>query len=137
LGAVAKAGTAPLKWVCDYAERVPGPGLGFMNGPAFDPPSATGQTAGGAQVGVFSTGRGSCFGGILTPWIKVVSNTETWLAIEDMEVNAGRIADGTATIQDVGREIFEMVIAVAGGARTYSEKAGYSVVNIWNSGAIT
>lgn len=137
LGALAKAGSAPFSWIVDYAERVPGPGLGFMNGPAFDSSSATGEIAGGAQVGVFSTGRGSCFGGILTPWIKVVSNTETFERIDDMEVNAGRIADGSATIEDVGLEVFEMVLAVASGAKTYSEKAGYQVVNIWNSGAVT
>lgn len=137
LGALAKAGSAPFSWVVDYSERVPGPGLGFMNGPAFDSASATGQIAGGAQAGIFSTGRGSCFGGILTPWIKVVSNTETFDRIDDMEVNAGRIADGEATIEDVGREIFELVLATASGAKTYSEKAGYHVVNIWNSGAVT
>ena len=137
LGAIAKGGTSPLCWVNDYAERVTQKGLGFMNGPAYDPPSATGQAAGGAQVGVFSTGAGSCFGGLLVPWIKVVSNTPVFDQMDDMEINAGRVTDGTATLEEVGRQIFETVLAVAGGARTYSEKLGYSVVNIWNSGTIT
>jgi altronate hydrolase len=137
LGAIAKAGTTALRWVVDYGERIEAPGLGFMNGPAFDPASATGQTAGGAQVGVFSTGSGSCFGGILAPWIKVVSNTETYERMIDMEVNAGGILDGTATIERVGRQIFESILAAAGGAATYSEKSGYEVVNIWDSGTVT
>jgi altronate hydrolase len=137
LGSVAKAGTTTLEWVCDYGERVPGRGLGFMNGPSFDPASATGQTAGGAQVGVFSTGRGSCFGGLLVPWIKVVSNTEAYERIEDMEINAGTVADGVSSIEEVGRTVFETVLAAASGAKTYSEKAGYAVVNVWDSGAVT
>ncbi len=137
LGSVAKAGSTALEWVCDYGERVPGRGLGFMNGPSFDPASATGQTAGGAQVGVFSTGRGSCFGGLLVPWIKVVSDSEAYERIEDMEINAGAIADGVASIEEMGRTIFETVLAAASGAKTYSEKAGYAVVNIWDSGAVT
>ena len=137
LGAVAKAGSTPLRWVKDYGERIDGRGLGFMNGPAFDPPSATGQTAGGAQVGVFSTGAGSCYGGILTPWVKVVSNSDTYERLIDMEIDAGRILEGSATIDEVGREIFETVLAVASGAKTYSEKIGYAVVNIWDSGVVT
>ena len=137
LGSVAKGGTTALEWVVDYAERITGKGLGFMNSPAYDPASATGQTAGGAIVGVFSTGAGSCFGGILIPWIKVVSNSETFEKMEDMEINAGSIADGETSVEQVGRFIFEQVVACAGGARTYSEKVGYSVVNIWNSGVVT
>ncbi len=137
LGSTAKGGTTALEWVVDYAQTITGKGFGFMNSPAFDPASATGQTAGGALVGVFSTGAGSCFGGLLIPWIKVVSNTETFNRMVDMEVNAGQIADGTAGIDEVGRLIFEQIIAAAGGAKTYSEKAGYSVVNIWDSGVVT
>lgn len=137
LGSVAKGGTTALAWVADYAERITEKGFGFMNSPAFDPASATGQTAGGAQVGVFSTGAGSCFGGILIPWLKVVSNTNTFERIEDMEINAGGIAEGVDTFEDVGRLIFESVIASASGAKTYSEKIGYSVVNIWDKGVVT
>ena len=137
LGSVAKGGTTTLAWVNDYAELITGKGFGFMNTPAFDPASCTGQTAGGAQVGVFSTGAGSCFGGILTPWLKVVSNSDTFARMEDMEVNAGTIADGTENFEDVGKLIFEYVLALASGSKTYSEKVGYSVVNIWNKGVTT
>ena len=137
LGSVAKGGTTALAWVNDYAELITEKGFGFMNTPAFDPASCTGQVAGGAQVGVFSTGAGSCFGGILTPWLKVVSNSETFARMEDMEVNAGNIADGSETFEEVGRLIFEYVLALASGSKTYSEKVGYSVVNIWNKGVTT
>jgi len=137
LGSIAKGGTSALCWVNDYAELITEKGFGFMNTPAFDPASCTGQTAGGAQVGVFSTGAGSCFGGILIPWLKVVSNTTTFERMEDMEVNAGIIADGAGSFEDVGRLIFEYVLSLASGAKTYSEKVGYSVVNIWNKGVTT
>ena len=137
LGSVAKGGTSVLCWVNDYAEQITEKGFGFMNTPAFDPASCTGQTAGGAQVGVFSTGAGSCFGGILIPWLKVVSNTATFEHMEDMEVNAGIIADGAGSFEDVGRLIFEYTLSLASGAKTYSEKVGYAVVNIWNKGVTT
>jgi altronate hydrolase len=137
LGSVAKGGTTSLNWVVDYAERITEKGFGFMNSPAFDPASATGQTAGGAQVGIFSTGAGSCFGGILIPWMKVVSNSDTFERMEDMEVNAGGIAEGIDSFEDVGRLIFEYTLAMASGAKTYSEKVGYSVVNIWDKGVVT
>ena len=137
LGSIAKGGTSALCWVNNYGETITENGFGFMNTPAFDPVSCTGQTAGGAQVGVFSTGAGSCFGGILVPWLKVVSNSETFERIEDMEVNAGGIADGVDSFEEVGRTIFEYVLAMASGAKTYSEKIGYSVVNIWDKGVTT
>ena len=137
LGSIAKGGTTSLNWVADYGETINEKGFGFMNTPAFDPASCTGQTAGGAQVGVFSTGAGSCFGGILIPWLKVVSNSDTFARMEDMEVNAGAIADGSASFEEVGRSIFEYVLALASGAKTYSEKVGYAVVNVWNKGVTT
>ena len=137
LGSVAKGGTTALCWVNNYAERITEKGFGFMNTPAFDPASCTGQTAGGAQVGIFSTGAGSCFGGVLIPWMKVVSNSETFERMEDMEINAGGIADGLDSFEDVGRMIFEYMLAMASGAKTYSEKVGYSVVNIWDKGVTT
>jgi altronate hydrolase len=136
LGSVAKGGSTALCGVFDYAEQVDKPGLCFMNTPAFDPVSCTGQTAGGALVGLFSTGQGSCFGGLLVPWIKVVSNTETWERMVEMEINAGVVLDGVP-IRDVGRQIFEQVLAVASGAKTYSEKLGVAVFNMWNTGVTT
>lgn len=137
LGSVAKGGTTALNWAVDYAEQITEKGFGFMNSPAFDPASCTGQTAGGAQIGIFSTGAGSCFGGILIPWMKIVSNSDTFERLEDMEVNAGGIAEGVDSFEDVGRLIFEYTLAMASGAKTYSEKIGYSVVNIWDKGVVT
>jgi len=136
LGSVAKGGNTALCGVVDYAEPIPGPGLYFMNTPGYDPVSCTGQTAGGALVGIFSTGQGSCFGGLLTPWIKVVSNTDVFDKIIDMEINAGSILDGIP-LETVGRQIFEQVLAVASGARTYSEKMNIAVFNVWNTGVTT
>jgi altronate hydrolase len=136
LGSIAKGGNTALCGVVDYAEPVKGPGLFFMNTPAYDPVSCTGQTAGGALVGIFSTGQGSCFGGLLTPWIKVVSHTEVFDKMIDMEINAGAILDGIP-LETVGRQIFEQVLAVASGARTYSEKMNITVFNVWNTGVTT
>lgn len=136
LGSVAKGGNTALCGVVDYAEPIPGPGLYFMNTPAYDPVSCTGQTAGGALVGVFSTGQGSCFGGLMIPWIKVVSNSETFDKLPDMEINAGVVLEGIS-LETVGRRIFEQVLAVASGAKTFSEKMNISSFNVWNTGVTT
>jgi altronate hydrolase len=106
------------------------------NTPSYDPVSCTGQTAGGALVGVFSTGQGSCYGDLLTPWIKVVSNTEVFDKLPDMEIDAGAILDGIP-LKTVGRQIFEQVLAMASGAKTYSEKMNITGFNVWNTGVTT
>jgi len=125
LGAVAKAGQSPLAAAYRYAEPVDTPGLCFMDTPGFDPISMTGLVAGGCNVGVFTTGRGSVYGCKPTPTIKVASNTALYNWMEDdMDINAGTILDGTETVEQVGRRIFEKIIAVAGGERTKSERAG-------------
>lgn len=125
LGAVAKAGQAPLMAVYRYAEPVTGPGLCFMDTPGLDPVSMTGLVAGGCTIAVFTTGRGSVFGCKPTPCIKVASNTAVFEHMRpDMDLNAGTILDGTETVQQVGRRIFELILAVASGQRTQSELAG-------------
>ena len=136
LGSLAKSGGAPLSGVIDYAEPVTGPGLFFMNSPGYDPASTTGQTASGALVGVFSTGQGSCFGGMLIPWFKVVSNSEVYERLPDMEINAGALLEGVP-LEAIGRQIFEQVLATASGAKTYSEKMNITVFNVWNTGVTT
>jgi len=125
LGAVAKGGQAPLAAVYDYAEEITTPGFGFMDTPGYDPVSMTGLVAGGCNVGVFTTGRGSVYGCKPTPCIKVATNTPlyTWMQ-EDMDLNAGTILDGTETVEQVGRRIFEKIISVASGEKTKSELAG-------------
>ena len=125
LGALAKAGQAPLSAVYRYADPVDVPGLGFMDTPGFDPVSMTGLVAGGCTVGVFTTGRGSVYGCKPAPCIKVATNTALYQWMEDdMDLNAGTILDGTETVEEVGRRIFEEIVAVAGGKRTKSEVQG-------------
>ncbi|MEW6159466.1 MAG: altronate dehydratase family protein [Verrucomicrobiota bacterium] len=126
LGAVAKGGQSPLTEVYRYAEAVRNePGLAFMDTPGFDPVSMTGLISGGCTVGVFTTGRGSVYGCKPSPCIKVATNTPlfNWMQ-EDMDINAGTILDGTETVEQVGRRIFEKIINVASGEKTKSELAG-------------
>ncbi|HYE99912.1 MAG TPA: UxaA family hydrolase, partial [Planctomycetota bacterium] len=125
LGAVAKGGQAPLSAVYAYAEPVQAKGFCFMDTPGFDPVSMTGLVAGGATVGVFTTGRGSVYGCKPSPCLKVATNTPMYEhMIDDMDVNAGTVIDGTETIEQVGRRIFEKIVAVAGGEKTKSEAQG-------------
>ncbi|MCY2964589.1 MAG: altronate dehydratase family protein [Planctomycetota bacterium] len=124
LGAIAKGGTTALRGVYHYAEPIKSKGFLIMDTPGYDPTSVTGLVAGGCNMVVFTTGRGSCFGCKPVPSIKVATNTPMYeRMIEDMDINAGVILDG-ATIEDVGREIFERIIAVASGEHTKSEAQG-------------
>jgi arabinonate dehydratase len=124
LGAVAKGGSAPLSGVFLFAERVNVPGFVFMDTPGLDPVSVTGIVAGGANVVVFTTGRGSCFGCKPTPSIKVATNTPMYNhMIDDMDLNAGDILEGTA-VSEKGQQIFEKILAVASGDKTKSELHG-------------
>ena len=127
LGSIAKGGTTNLNAVYEYAEPVAaGQGLVFMDAPAFDPVGATAQVAGGAHLIVFTTDRGSAFGCKPAPSIKLAGSTSLFQRMpDDMDINAGRIVDGTASVEQVGQEIFERIIAVAGDERTSSELLGY------------
>ncbi|NMN68268.1 altronate hydrolase [Rhizobium sp. 57MFTsu3.2] len=126
LGAVAKGGRSPLTAVYGYAERVSAPGLVFMDTPGYDPVSATGQVAGGANMIAFTTGRGSCFGCRPAPSIKLSSNSALYASMEeDMDIDCGTIATGDATISAKGREIFDLIIDTASGKKTKSEEFGY------------
>ncbi len=125
LGAVAKGGQSPLAAVYNYAEPITAPGLCFMDTPGFDPVSMTGLVCGGCNIGVFTTGRGSVYGCKPAPCLKVATNTAlyNWM-IDDMDLNAGTILDGTETVEGVGARIFEKMISVASGEKTKSELAG-------------
>jgi altronate hydrolase len=124
LGAVSKGGSTALVDVYHYAEPVTAKGFVVMDTPGFDPPSVTGMVAGGANVVVFTTGRGSCFGCKPVPSIKIASNTPMYERMrDDMDINAGEVLSGRS-VHEVGREIFEEVLAVAGGQRTKSEQHG-------------
>ncbi|HID21450.1 MAG TPA: altronate dehydratase [Planctomycetaceae bacterium] len=124
LGAIAKGGHTALRAVVQYAEPVTTKGLVVMDTPGFDAISVTGMVAGGAHVIVFTTGRGSCFGCKPVPTIKVATNSALFHHLsDDMDINAGRILED-ATVEEVGEEIFEEIVAVASGKRTKSEEQG-------------
>jgi altronate hydrolase len=125
LGAAAKGGSTNLKAVYEYADLVDQPGLVFMDTPGYDPVSATGQVAGGANILCFTTGRGSAFGCKPTPSIKLASNSFIYEQMnEDMDINCGDILDGVS-LEAKGREIFEHLLRVASGEKTKSEMLGY------------
>ncbi|MGH9105110.1 MAG: UxaA family hydrolase, partial [Acidimicrobiales bacterium] len=108
LGAVAKGGSSPLVAVYEYAQTVKAKGFVFMDTPGYDPVSVTGMVAGGANVVCFTTGRGSVFGSKPAPCIKLATNSATYRHMqEDMDVNCGTVLDGTASVEAVGKEIFE------------------------------
>jgi altronate hydrolase len=137
LGAVAKGGTSTLVDVYDYAEQVTAPGFTFMNTPGYDPVSLTGLAAGGCNLIAFTTGRGSAIGFPTIPVIKIATNSNTYRRMTDnMDVNAGRIADGEANVQGVGREIFELVLDVASGRRTCAERLGHKEFVPWRIGPV-
>jgi altronate hydrolase len=124
LGALAKAGTSPLVDVVGYAERVDTPGLVFMDTPGYDPPCTTGLVAGGANVLVFTTGRGSVLGLKPTPCIKAATNTPMYeRMIDDMDLNAGTVLEGES-IESAGERLFELILDVASGRPTKSERQG-------------
>ncbi|MCL2595260.1 MAG: altronate dehydratase family protein [Promicromonosporaceae bacterium] len=141
LGAVAKGGQADLAAVYEYADPiVPHAGFTFMDTPGYDPVSVTGLVAGGCNLVVFTTGRGSVFGSAIAPTIKVATNTEMYEAMhEDMDLNAGVIVDGTATLEQVGAEMLAKILAVASGQRSVSEQIGVGFEEFipWHIGAVT
>lgn len=137
LGAVAKGGTSTLNEVLDYAERIHGPGFCFMNTPGYDPVSLTGLAAGGSNVIVFTTGRGSAIGFPTVPVIKVATNSNMYGRLRDnMDINAGRIADGEATVPEIGKEIYDMILRVASGERTCAERLGHQEFVPWRIGPV-
>lgn len=126
LGGVAKGGTTNLVDVYEYAEAVTAKGFVFMDTPGFDPISATGQVAGGANLVCFTTGRGSAYGCVPSPSLKLSTNTVLWQRQEDdIDLNCGEIIDGTATIQEIGARLFQMMLDCASGKKTKSELHGY------------
>lgn len=140
LGAVAKAGQSDLSAVYEYAERIDTPGLGFMDTPGYDPVSVTGLIAGGANVVCFTTGRGSVLGAKPTPSIKLATNSELFQRQrEDIDLDCGRIVEGTASLEEVGQEIFDLILRTAGGEQTVSEDLDLGADEFvpWQLGAVT
>ncbi|MBH67058.1 MAG: galactonate dehydratase [Rhodospirillaceae bacterium] len=123
LGASMKGGTGPLMEVYKYAEPVTANGFVFMDTPGFDPVSATGQIAGGANLIAFTTGRGSCFGAKPSPSIKLATNTPMFERLEeDMDINCGAILDGEVDVDGMGQRIFDYFLLIASGKKTKSEE---------------
>ncbi len=138
LGAVAKAGATPLNAVLEYGEPITEPGLNFMDTPGYDPVSATGQIAGGAQLIVFTTGRGSAFGSKPAPTIKLATNDRLYAAMrDDMDLNCGDILSGV-TLEEKGRQIVDLILRVASGEVTRSEDLGLGDNEFlpWQIGAV-
>ncbi|MDP1668396.1 UxaA family hydrolase [Phaeovulum sp.] len=138
LGAVAKGGSAPLMGVYLFAEPITAKGFVFMDSPGYDPCSVTGQVASGANLIVFTTGRGSVSGYKPVPCIKIATNSEMFRRMEeDMDLNTGDILEGV-TLEEKGREMFEQFIRVASGEVTKSEGLGFGGAEFvpWQIGAV-
>jgi len=139
LGAIAKSGTTPLVDVVEYAEPVTARGLVFMDTPGYDPVSATGQVAGGANLICFTTGRGSAYGCAPSPSLKLSTNTALWeRQRDDIDINCGGVVDGTTSVEALGAEIFARMLATASGEATKSERHGYGQNEFvpWQFGAV-
>ncbi len=139
LGAAAKGGTTPLTGVYRYAEPVLNKGFTFMDSPGYDPASVTGQIAGGCNVVVFTTGRGSAFGSKPAPTIKVATNSGMYSRmIDDMDVDTGDMLTGAASLEAKGREIYSLILRVANGEASKSEAQGLGDHEFvpWQIGAV-
>jgi altronate hydrolase len=139
LGAVAKGGTTYLVSVYEYAEAVTAKGFVYMDTPGYDPVSATGQVAGGANMIVFTTGRGSAYGCAPSPSLKLSTNTTLWVRQEeDIDLNCGEIADGIASVDEIGEKLFQLVLDTASGTKSKSERHGYGQSEFvpWYVGAV-
>lgn len=140
LGAVAKGGSMPLEAVYEYAEIIDRTGFVFMDTPGYDPVAVTGQLAGGCNILVFTTGRGSVSGFKPAPTLKVATNNQLYEHMsEDMDINCGDIVAGTETIEEAGKRIFEQLILTASGQKTRSEiyDYGHNEFVPWQIGAVT
>ena len=139
LGAAAKGGTTPLTGVYKYAEEVRAKGFTFMDSPGYDPASVTGQIAGGCNLVCFTTGRGSAFGSKPAPTIKVATNSTMYSRMSgDMDVNAGTIISEGVSLEEKGREIYELFLRVASGEASKSEAQGLGDFEFvpWQIGAV-
>lgn len=125
LGAAAKGGSTSLQEVYEYGEIVDKKGLVIVDAPGFDPVCVTGMVASGANVVVFTTGRGSCYGCKPAPSIKVATNSALFKHMpDDMDLNMGTILEGES-MEDAGMRMFEEILATASGKKTKSELLGY------------
>ena len=133
-GCVQKGGSAPVVDAIDYADGVCRQGLSMMSGPGNDLVSATALTAAGAQLILFTTGRGTPFGAP-APTVKIATNTPLFERKRGwMDFNAGTVADGDETLDAAGERLFRHVLRVASGERTKSERMGARGIAIFKTG---
>ena len=139
LGAAAKGGTTNLCDVYSYGEKITEKGFVFMDTPGYDPVSVTGFVAGGANVVCFTTGRGSVFGCKPVPSLKLATNSSMYGRLsDDMDINCGVVVDGEKSVQELGQDIFDKIIATASGEQTCSERLGFGDDEFlpWQIGAV-
>lgn len=139
LGAIAKGGTTPMVDVYEYAQPITAKGFVYMDTPGYDPVSATGQVAGGANLICFTTGRGSAYGCAPSPSLKLATNSALWAKQEeDMDINCGTVIDGSESVEQLGERIFLEMLAAASGRKTKSELHGYGQNEFvpWALGAV-
>ena len=139
LGGAKKGGSTPVNAFYQYAERVTEKGLVIMDSPGYDPVSVTGEFAAGATLCAFTTGRGSCFGAVHCPTVKLASNSTMYqYLIDDMDINCGMVIDGEKNLDEMGQIIFEKLIRVASGETTKSEALGigYDEYVPWQIGVL-
>jgi altronate hydrolase len=139
LGAIAKSGTTNLVDVVEFAQPVRARGFVYMDTPGYDPVSATGQVAGGANLICFTTGRGSAYGCAPSPSLKLSTNTALWLKQQDdIDIDCGAIVEGLETVDEVGARIFRLMLDTASGRQTKSEGHGYGQSEFvpWQLGAV-
>ena len=133
LGAMAKAGTTRVEGCVDYAEPPQRKGLHLMQGPGYDQESTPGLVAAGANVVVFTTGRGTTIGNAICPVLKLASNSSVFERMNgDLDLSAGGVIDGTETIDEVGARVFEHVKRTASGeVLARAEENGHREFQFW------
>jgi altronate dehydratase large subunit len=129
LGCIAKGGTASIQEVVPYGQKPSRNGLILMDTPGYDVESMGGLLGAGAQVILFTTGRGTPVGTPIAPVIKVASNSGLWHGMrDDLDLNAGEVADGVRTLEEVGKALIDLLVSVLNGQATRAEENQQAVI---------